>query len=112
MGHVLYMYVEQHLGVVVRAAPIGLCQPAASRFSFGHTSISVPCCPIHNQITTTIKMAYADDGVRAKLSALNETQDSIVSVAQWVMFHRSVFLCSSANTSARAKLAVYSIPKC
>ncbi|KAL1296625.1 hypothetical protein AAFC00_000113 [Neodothiora populina] len=33
-------------------------------------------------------MAYADDGVRAKLSALNETQDSIVSVAQWVMFHR------------------------
>lgn len=33
-------------------------------------------------------MAYADDAVRAKLSALNETQDSIVSVAQWVMFHR------------------------
>ncbi|KAK4998171.1 hypothetical protein LTR66_002546 [Elasticomyces elasticus] len=33
-------------------------------------------------------MAYTDDGVRAKLSALNETQDSIVSVAQWIMFHR------------------------
>lgn len=35
-------------------------------------------------------MAYADDAVRAKLSALNETQDSIVSVAQWIIFHRSV----------------------
>ncbi|CAD0081962.1 unnamed protein product [Aureobasidium vineae] len=33
-------------------------------------------------------MAYADDAVRAKLSALNETQDSIVSVAQWIIFHR------------------------
>jgi regulator of Ty1 transposition protein 103 len=35
-------------------------------------------------------MAYADDAVRAKLSALNETQDSIVSVAQWIIFHRFV----------------------
>lgn len=50
-------------------------------------------------------MAYTDDAVLAKLSALNETQESIVSmpcslwhapdsdgfqvtVAQWVMFHR------------------------
>ena len=33
-------------------------------------------------------MAYTDDGVKAKLSALNETQESIVTVAQWVMFHR------------------------
>ncbi|KAI9723300.1 MAG: hypothetical protein M1812_001183 [Candelaria pacifica] len=33
-------------------------------------------------------MAYTDDAVRAKLSALNETQESIVTVAQWVMFHR------------------------
>ena len=33
-------------------------------------------------------MAYTDDAVKAKLSALNETQDSIVTVAQWVMFHR------------------------
>ncbi|GAB7347356.1 hypothetical protein MBLNU459_g4292t1 [Dothideomycetes sp. NU459] len=33
-------------------------------------------------------MAYADDAVRAKLSALNETQESIVSVAQWIIFHR------------------------
>lgn len=35
-------------------------------------------------------MAYTDDAVKAKLSALNETQESIVTVAQWVMFHRCV----------------------
>ncbi|KAF2179407.1 DUF618-domain-containing protein [Zopfia rhizophila CBS 207.26] len=33
-------------------------------------------------------MAFTDDGVKAKLSSLNETQDSIVTVAQWIMFHR------------------------
>lgn len=33
-------------------------------------------------------MAYNDDAVRAKLSSLNESQDSIVTVAQWIMFHR------------------------
>ncbi|KAF2759197.1 DUF618-domain-containing protein [Pseudovirgaria hyperparasitica] len=33
-------------------------------------------------------MAYTDDAVKAKLSALNETQDGIMGVAQWVMFHR------------------------
>lgn len=33
-------------------------------------------------------MAYTDDAVKAKLSAMNETQESIVTVAQWVMFHR------------------------
>ncbi|KAL9612804.1 MAG: hypothetical protein Q9167_002639 [Letrouitia subvulpina] len=33
-------------------------------------------------------MAYTDDAVKARLSALNESQDSIVGVAQWVMFHR------------------------
>ena len=35
-------------------------------------------------------MSYTDDAVKAKLSALNETQDSIVTVAQWIMFHRYV----------------------
>lgn len=35
-------------------------------------------------------MSYTDDALRAKLSALNETQDSIVTVAQWVIFHRYV----------------------
>ncbi|KAK8205031.1 RNA polymerase II-binding domain-containing protein [Phyllosticta capitalensis] len=33
-------------------------------------------------------MAYTDDAVQAKLSALNETQEGIVTVAQWIMFHR------------------------
>ncbi|KAJ5776066.1 uncharacterized protein N7511_001077 [Penicillium nucicola] len=33
-------------------------------------------------------MAYTDDAVKAKLSALNDSQESIVTVAQWVMFHR------------------------
>ncbi len=33
-------------------------------------------------------MSYADDVVKAKLSALNETQESIVTVSQWVIFHR------------------------
>jgi len=33
-------------------------------------------------------MAYTDDAVKAKLSALNETQDAIVAVAQWIMFHK------------------------
>ena len=33
-------------------------------------------------------MAYSDESLKAKLSTLNETQDSIVSVSQWVIFHR------------------------
>lgn len=33
-------------------------------------------------------MSYSDDAVRAKLGALNESQESIVTVAQWIMFHR------------------------
>jgi regulator of Ty1 transposition protein 103 len=36
-------------------------------------------------------MAYSDDAVQAKLSALNETQDAIVGVAQWIMFHKYVW---------------------
>lgn len=35
-------------------------------------------------------MAYTDEAVRSKLSALNETQEGIVTVAQWIMFHRCV----------------------
>ncbi len=35
-------------------------------------------------------MAYTDDSVLAKLSALNETQESIVTVSQWIMFHKYV----------------------
>ena len=41
-------------------------------------------------------MAYTDDAVKAKLSALNETQESIVTVAQWVMFHRYSHACLSS----------------
>ncbi|KAI9815481.1 MAG: hypothetical protein M1827_002615 [Pycnora praestabilis] len=33
-------------------------------------------------------MSYSDDAVKSKLSSLNETQESIVTVSQWVMFHR------------------------
>ena len=33
-------------------------------------------------------MSYSEDAVNAKLSALNETQESIVTTAEWVMFHR------------------------
>ena len=33
-------------------------------------------------------MAYDDDTVRAKLSSLNESQDSIMAVSQWIQFHR------------------------
>lgn len=33
-------------------------------------------------------MAYTDDGVLNRLSALNESHDSIATAAQWIMFHR------------------------
>lgn len=33
-------------------------------------------------------MAYNDDTLKAKLATLNETQESIVSVAHWINFHR------------------------
>ena len=35
-------------------------------------------------------MAYTDDAVLAKLSALNESHESIATAAQWIMFHRYV----------------------
>jgi len=38
--------------------------------------------------TTATTMAYTDDAVLAKLSALNESHDSIATTAQWIMFHR------------------------
>lgn len=33
-------------------------------------------------------MAYTDDAALSKLSALNDTQDSIATAAQWFLFHR------------------------
>lgn len=47
-------------------------------------------------------MAYSDEAVKAKLAALSETQDSIVTVAQWIMFHRyahCVIICHQAYTN-------------
>lgn len=35
-------------------------------------------------------MAYTDDSVLARLSALNDSHDSIATAAQWIMFHRYV----------------------
>ncbi|KAI4106943.1 MAG: hypothetical protein L6R37_001942 [Teloschistes peruensis] len=33
-------------------------------------------------------MAYNDDALKARLSSLNESSDSIAAVAQWIIFHR------------------------
>ncbi|KAF2677505.1 DUF618-domain-containing protein [Lentithecium fluviatile CBS 122367] len=33
-------------------------------------------------------MAFTEDSLKAKLSSLNETQDSISTVGQWILFHR------------------------
>ncbi|KAK5109857.1 hypothetical protein LTR62_006464 [Meristemomyces frigidus] len=46
-------------------------------------------------------MAYTTDAVRAKLSTLSETQDSIVSTAQWLLFHRR-----QADRTAQAWLSI------
>ncbi|KAK4561445.1 hypothetical protein LTR86_004763 [Recurvomyces mirabilis] len=46
-------------------------------------------------------MAYTTDAVRAKLSTLSETQESIVSTAQWLLFHRR-----QADRTAQAWLTV------
>ncbi|THC92862.1 hypothetical protein EYZ11_007643 [Aspergillus tanneri] len=45
-------------------------------------------------------MAYTDDAVKAKLSALNETQEGIVTVAQWVMFHRG---CATVKSTTEGR---------
>ncbi|KAF1915906.1 RNA polymerase II-binding domain-containing protein [Ampelomyces quisqualis] len=33
-------------------------------------------------------MAFTEDSLRAKLSSLNETQEAITTVGQWILFHR------------------------
>ncbi|KAI5283705.1 hypothetical protein KEM52_003268, partial [Ascosphaera acerosa] len=33
-------------------------------------------------------MSYSDDSLQKKLSALNETQECIVTVAEWIIFHK------------------------
>ena len=42
----------------------------------------------HRPKLITVVMAFTDEALKAKLSTLNESQDSIVSVSQWIMFHR------------------------
>jgi regulator of Ty1 transposition protein 103 len=37
---------------------------------------------------------YTDDAVKAKLSSLNDSHDSVVNVAQWLLFHKFVALAS------------------
>ena len=44
-------------------------------------------------------MAYTDDAVLAKLSALNESHESIASAAQWIMFHRYAIALFNENSS-------------
>ena len=58
---------------------------------FSHTTFRRGCIARYlwpSRRTASDTMAYSDDAVKAKLSSLNETQDSIVTVAQWIMFHR------------------------
>ena len=52
-------------------------------------------------------MSFNDDTLKAKLSTLNETQDSIVTVSQWIMFHRSVVPGDLISTQAPSML-IYS----
>lgn len=33
-------------------------------------------------------MAFTEDSLKAKLSSLNETQEAISTVGQWILFHR------------------------
>lgn len=70
-----------------RRAALGFVAPQIN----APTSDAFRCHQTFVTFVTLANMAYADDAVRAKLSALNETQDSIVSVAQWIIFHR--FAC-------------------
>ncbi|KAL9039275.1 MAG: hypothetical protein Q9214_004944 [Letrouitia sp. 1 TL-2023] len=53
-----------------------------------HTGAAPPALVAPTKSDRSPDMAYTDDAVKARLSALNESQDSIVGVAQWVMFHR------------------------
>jgi regulator of Ty1 transposition protein 103 len=36
-------------------------------------------------------MAFTEDSLKAKLSSLNETQEAISTVGQWILFHRYSF---------------------
>ncbi|KAL1609503.1 hypothetical protein SLS59_001008 [Nothophoma quercina] len=47
-------------------------------------------------------MAFTEDSLKAKLSSLNETQDSISTVGQWILFHRK--LTSATEITQTSKM--------
>jgi hypothetical protein len=53
------------------------------------------------------KMSYTEDAVKAKLSSLNDQQDSIVTVAQWIMFHRY-----APNTGLHLAIFIFCVKAC
>jgi len=66
--------------------------------------------PRTNITSSSCTMAYTDDAVKAKLASLTETQDSIVSVAQWIMFHRYarlLFLLQSLMAYNASRITVH-----
>src|SRR3569833_304400 len=69
-----------------------------------HPPPSPPLPPLPAHLGPRANMAYTDDAVLAKLSALNESHDSIANAAQWIMFHRYVdpptAACGFANRCA------------
>ena len=65
--------------------PVAIANTIKAAKPTRHQSLAASCHCNNPQLPS---MSYSDDGVLAKLSALSETQDSIVGVAQWIMFHR------------------------
>jgi hypothetical protein len=53
---------------------------------------------------------YSDDTIKAKLSSLNDAQDVIVNVAQWLLFNKLVNLLLSHLKSVLTRL--FSQEKC
>lgn len=68
--------------------PLGLHLRQTATQNLQHSEQHLHYSDIAANNRRAVDMAYTDDAVKAKLSALNETQESIVTVAQWVMFHR------------------------
>lgn len=57
------------------------------------TVVLVACAPSFSSwlqllFVKTLIMAFTEDSLKAKLSSLNETQDAISTVGQWILFHR------------------------
>lgn len=56
-------------------------------------------------------MAYNDDAVLARLSALNESHDSIATAAQWIMFHRYGHHLHEVSSQSHVVLTSHSISR-